>query len=75
MRMGDFGEVYLVKFIHLRAPYKIFGFWYLWGFFWGYFLVFEIFKNYFGMRIGDFGGVYLGKFIHLRPYHMICGFW
>ena len=25
MKMGDFGEVYLVKFIHLRYPYVIFG--------------------------------------------------
>ena len=58
MKIGDFGGggVYLVKFIHLRAPYKIFGFWNLWGFFWGIFLVFEIFDNGFGMRMGDFGG-------------------
>ena len=27
MRMCDFGEVYLVEFIHLRTPYIIFGFW------------------------------------------------
>ena len=53
--MGDFGEVYLVKFIHLRAPYKIFGFWYIWVFL-GHFLVFEIFENGFGMRMGDFRG-------------------
>ena len=42
MRVGDFGGFYLVKFIHLRAPYKIFGFWYLWGgFFW---VIFEFLK-------------------------------
>ena len=27
MRMSDFGGVYLLKFIHLRASYMIFGFW------------------------------------------------
>ena len=49
MRMGDFGGFYLVKFIHLRAPY----------------MIFEIFKNIFGMRMGDFGGVYLVTFIQI----------
>ena len=49
--------VYLVKLIHLRAPYMIFGFWWFLGvLFWGNFGVLEIFENGFVMRMHEFGG-------------------
>ena len=43
MRMGDFGGVYLVRFIHLRAPYMNF---FIFGNFWGSFfgVIFEFLK-------------------------------
>ena len=50
----DFEVVYLVKIIHFRASYMIFGFVVVFvGPFWCYFLVFGIF---FGMRMCDFWG-------------------
>ena len=45
MRMGDFEGVYLVKFIHLRVPYKNFGFWYFGGFGFGVILEFLQFSK------------------------------
>ena len=62
MRMCDFGGVHLVKFIHLRAPYVIFGFWLFWGVpSWGNFCALEIIKYGFRVRMCDFVGFYLLK--------------
>ena len=66
--------IYLVRFIHLRAPYLIFGYLIYLGVLLGLFLSFEIFWKCFWMIICDFGEVYLVKFVHWRAPYMIFGY-
>ena len=55
MKMCDFG-VYLMKFIHFRAPYMIFGFCWFWVSFFGVIFGFQKFSKMFL----EFEGVTLG---------------
>ena len=60
---GLFREVY-------KFDNSLYDFW-VFGYFWGNFWVWEILENGFRMRMCDFGGVYLVKFIQLRAPYMI----
>ena len=66
MRIYDIGGVYLVTFIHLRAPYMIFGYLlYLGSPFLESFLGFLNFQNKFVMIMCDLGGGVLFSEIYL----------
>ena len=56
--MYNFGGIYLVKFIHLKAPYIIFDFGSFWGSFFGVFLGFGNFQKLFWNENVILGGIF-----------------